>query len=178
VSLYAQHLLAWQLRPVCSLTCSSCKLEGSRSCQCCSCGALCNSSHKATPTSRLAWSTQMTCYHDVMLQVWVQAEAGDAWLNKVGSPAEAAAWVQQDPVLRLGHQLCRHLPEDMTGGWQQQQSLLLQVSSKCQLWAGRIACTLHVRACSNRNSSWCLLLHCNSLSCRAALLQTSGTCQY
>jgi hypothetical protein len=50
-----------------------------------------------------------------MLQVWAQAEAADAWLNKVGSPAEAAAWVQQDPVLRLGQQLRRHLPDNMAG---------------------------------------------------------------
>jgi hypothetical protein len=55
-----------------------------------------------------------------LVQVWAQAEAADAWLNKVGSPAEAAAWVQQDPLLRLGHQLCRYLPEDMAGWWQQQ----------------------------------------------------------
>ncbi|WIA40363.1 hypothetical protein OEZ86_013727 [Tetradesmus obliquus] len=48
-------------------------------------------------------------------QVWAQAEAADAWLNKVGSPAEAAAWLQQDPLLRLGRQLCRHLPEDLAG---------------------------------------------------------------
>jgi hypothetical protein len=51
----------------------------------------------------------------LVLQVWARAEAGDAWLNKVGSPAEAAAWVQQDPALRLGQQLRRHLPEDMAG---------------------------------------------------------------
>jgi hypothetical protein len=49
------------------------------------------------------------------LQAWSQSEAEGAWLKRLGSPEDTAAWIRQDPWLRLGRPLFKHLPEQLSG---------------------------------------------------------------
>lgn len=48
-------------------------------------------------------------------EAWSQSEAEGAWLKRLGSPEDTAAWIRQDPWLRLGRPLFKHLPEQLSG---------------------------------------------------------------
>jgi len=61
--------------------------------------------HLTSPDHESTWSAQ----------VWGRAEASAAWNNKLGDPAAAATWLQQDPLLRLGPALTKHLPQSLSG---------------------------------------------------------------
>lgn len=49
------------------------------------------------------------------LQAWSQSEAEGAWLKRLGAPEDTAGWIRQDPWLRLGQPLFKHLPEQLSG---------------------------------------------------------------
>jgi hypothetical protein len=48
-------------------------------------------------------------------QAWSQSEAEGAWINRLGPPEQTAQWICQDPWLRLGRPLFKHLPEQLSG---------------------------------------------------------------
>lgn len=50
------------------------------------------------------------------LQAWCSQDTESAWLNKLGSPEDTACKVCQDPWLRLGRPIFKHLPQQLSGG--------------------------------------------------------------
>lgn len=109
------------------------------------------------------------------MQVWSQQETGDAWLNKLGSPTEAAAWILQDPQLRLGAPLYKHLPQQVSGEaavhqQQQHQSMTAAAGVRfaCRNWVDRLAGEVKLTAVVLLRATFQLLLYKLAPACHLA----------